>query len=104
MRLRKAIFIGQGEDKKEIRELDLDFERLRVQDIYEAEENAVKSGVVVQYFELNKTIQWSIVAKAAGIPSYLDTDVHPLDVIERCREAQLFLMGIDQEESLEDNF
>jgi len=104
MRLRKAIFIGQGEDKKEIRELDLDFERLRVQDIYEAEENAVKSGVVVQYFELNKTIQWSIVAKAAGIPIYLDTDLHPLDFIELCREAQLFLMGIDQEESLEDNF
>ncbi len=95
MELRRVLAIGSGEDKREIKSVELDFDRVTTRDIYDAEQSAVSKGVVVQQFELSKAIQWKIAAKAADIPDYLDTELHPIDFMTLCRAAQHFLMGME---------
>ncbi len=76
-------------------ELDLDFDKVTVGDICEAEENAKAMGTIIQNVEFTLAIQWDIVAKACGIPTYLKDDLEVSDFLKVCRVAKSFLLGME---------
>lgn len=94
IKLKKKIEYMVGDEKKVVEKVKLDFDKVTIKDIYEADENAKMNGVVIQNVEYTLPIQWAIVSKASGLPEFVDSEMAIPDVLKLCREAKAFLLGI----------
>ena len=93
-KLKKKLVYMAGDKEIIVEKVKLDFDKVTIKDVYEADENAKMSGVVIQNLEYTLPIQWSIVCKASGLPEYVDSEMAVGDVLKLCREAKGFLLGI----------
>lgn len=93
-KLKKKLEYMAGDKKVVVEKVTLDFDKVTIKDIYEADEDAKMEGVVIQNLEYTLPIQWAIVSKASGLPKYVDSEMAISDVLKLCREAKAFLLGI----------